>query len=386
MIRSYLAFIYHWICWGFSYPVSLGRKIFVLFDYLHLYHTKGLNRNEYYQFEFEKRSKKFRDDFLGENEQRLYLDLLNPVKYYILARNKYFAHKVLENTGIRKATLLCYYQPESSVQQHTDIATNITEVLQILQAKSVTTCVIKTTESSHGDNVWVIQHIEYHEDDAILKRFDGKMLQLSEVLRHQPLLFESKITQNEQFANFNASSVNTVRCMTALYPNGEATLVAAFIKIGRSGSCVDNAGGGGNVDVNVNLHTGEIEYAIQYDGWRQIRNINKHPDSGAPLQGVIIQHWTEIKEQVLAYQQAFPYCKVAGWDIAVTPEGAVVVEVNDMWDRTGQYFIRRGWRPEIRKCYLAWQQYYQSHPDCAPTMGRLNQRLKAKHLDKIVNR
>ena len=50
--------------------------------------------------------------------------------------------------------------------------------------------------------------------------------------------------------------------------------------------------------------------------------------------------------------------KAAGWDIAITDNGPVIVEVNDMWDRTGQLFIRRGWKPEIEECYNAWKKYY----------------------------
>ncbi len=342
--------------------------------------------NEYYQFEFEKRSERFRREFLGENEQRHYLDLLNPVKYYIVARNKFMAHKMLENTGIRKSTLYGYYQPEGRVGVNDEIASDLAGVLRILRDKSVDSCVIKTTESSHGDNVWVIRHIEYQERDAVLERFDGQRLMLSDVLGNQPLLFEGVVRQTQQFADFNASSVNTVRFMTALYPDGEAKLVAAFIKIGRAGRCVDNAGGGGNVDVCVDPDSGTIRYAIQYDGWRRITDIDNHPDSGNPLNGVVIDNWQAIKQQVLAYQQAFPYIKTAGWDIAITDDGPVVIEVNDMWDRTGQYFIRRGWRNDIRDCYLAWQRYYQDLPERYPVMGRLQQRLGAKRIRKIVKK
>lgn len=38
--------------------------------------------------------------------------------------------------------------------------------------------------------------------------------------------------------------------------------------------CVDNAGSGGNVDVCVDIETGEINYAVQFDGWPQITEID----------------------------------------------------------------------------------------------------------------
>lgn len=336
-----------------KYPADVRRQR--MKDYLSLYEATGLSTDEYYNFEFEKRDESFRNSFLCLSEQRLYLDYLNPIRYYALARNKYLAHKMLENTGVRKSNLYCYYQPEATYIASDESAGDIQNVLRILKSKNVNSCVIKTTESSHGDNVWVIKAIDYVEDDAAMTRFDGQVIKLSDVLGKDALIFESVVRQTKQFASFNESSVNTVRFMTTLWPDGSAKIIATFIKIGRAGKCVDNAGGGGNVDVCVDTETGEIKYAIQYDGWRNIKDIDRHPDSGNQLNGVIIENWDAIKSEVIKFQQAFPYCKAAGWDIAITDEGPVVIEVNDFWDRTGQYFIRRGWRNEIRDCYLAWK-------------------------------
>lgn len=349
------------IKWATTIDSTKKGQKHIIADYKKLHKEKGLTTEEYYQFEFEKRDEEFRRTFLGLNEQRYYLDYLNPLRYYTLARNKYLAHKMLEDTGVRKSQLYCYYQPEARYIASNEKASDIEGVLPILRNKQVQSCVIKTTESSHGDNVWVINTIEYNDNDAVMTRFDGEKLLLSSVLGNEALIFESVVKQTKQFAAFNESSVNTVRFMTTLYPDGSARVIATFIKIGRAGKCVDNAGGGGNVDVCVDVETGEIKYAIQYDGWRNIKDIDKHPDSGNQLNGVVIEKWDAIKEEVKKFQQSFPYCKAAGWDIAITDDGPVVIEVNDFWDRTGQYFIRRGWRNEIRDCYLAWQQTGKSY-------------------------
>lgn len=367
--------------WVSVYPESQYDRKKIIADYLDLYKTKGLEMDEYHDFEFEKRSEEFRKSFLGLNEQRHYLDVLNPKKYYILARNKFMAHKMLEHTGVRKSTLYCYYQPESRGLSSQEIACNVEDVCRILKAKGISECVVKTTESSHGDNVWVIKSISSKDTDAEMIRFDGQRLMLSELLKDNPLIFESVVHQTQQFANLNSSSVNTVRFMTTLYPDGSAKVIATFIKIGRAGKCIDNAGSGGNVDVCVDVETGELKYAIQYDGWRKIKEIDCHPDSGNPINGVVIENWEAIKAEVIKFQQAFPYCKAAGWDIAITDEGPVVIEVNDFWDRTGQYFIRKGWRNEIRDCYMAWKNENRNYGE----MGRLRNRLTLEHLKLIEN-
>ncbi|MCR4966166.1 MAG: hypothetical protein K6A41_11010 [Bacteroidales bacterium] len=380
-LTSKLSTIVHRFNWFLYYPVLPRKRLSVFFDYIELHNRKGITREEYYDFEFEKQSKEFRESFLGLNEQRLYLDLLNPIKYYSLARNKFMAHKMLENTGVRKSELYCYYQPVGNVYDSDEIAGNLSDVCRILKKKNVKECVIKTTESSHGDNVWVIKSMEYLEQDVMMTRFDDVQLKLSDVLKNDALIFESVVRQTAQFAGFNASSVNTVRFMTTLWPDGSARVIATWFKVGRAGKCVDNAGSGGNVDAAIDVETGMIYNVVEFDGWRKTKEIDCHPDSGSQLNGVVIENWQAVKEEVKKFQQAFPYCKAAGWDIAITDEGPVVIEVNDFWDRTGQYFIRHGWRNEIRECYKAWKQ-----TGIDTTVYRFQRNLTARHLTRIVKK
>lgn len=360
---------------------STKSYLWILFDYLILYKKKRITLEEYFQFEFENRDFDFRESFLGLHEQRFYLDLLNPKKYYILARNKYITHKVLANTGINKSDLICYYNPEGLSALNDEIACDLPDVITILRDKGIKKCVIKTTESSSGKNVLVVNRFTFTESDCILHLFDDTELLLSEFLSKEPLIFEEYIMQTKQLSLLNPSSVNTIRFMTTLYPNGEVRIIGTFIKIGRDGKCVDNAGAGGNVDANINTITGEITYPIQFNGWRNIEKITHHPDNGIRIDGIKIHDWENIKKQVVSFQQSFPFIKAAGWDIAITSKGAVVIEVNDMWDRTGQYFIRKGWRREIRDCYLAW-----FNTGYTPYFGRLEGSLNEKTLLKIARR
>ena len=146
--------------------------------------------------------------------------------------------------------------------------------------------------------------------------------------------------------------------MTALYPNQEVKMLAAFIKIGRAGSCVDNAGSGGNVDCAVDCNTGRLYNALQFNSWEDVISIEKHPDSGIQLNGMIIEHWDEIKTKVMSWQSQIPYLKTIGWDVALTDDGPVVVEINNWWDTTGQLFLGKGWAPLVKDCYDAWVKYY----------------------------
>lgn len=357
--KSRVKYLQKVIRWGISYPSTGKSTLNIIRDYLNLYKKSGLTLSEYQNYGFDHQTELFRSTFIGLEERRLYLDVLNPVIYHCCCRNKFMTHKLLEDTGIRKTDLLCYYQPEGQLVKSIKVSENISDdlssTLEILRRKNVNKCVVKVTEGSHGDGVYVVKCIEYSEADACLELFDGSKILLSSVLGKDPLIFESLVQQTEQFSKLNDSSVNTVRFMTLLFPDGTAKVMATFIKIGRAGKCIDNAGSGGNVDACVDIDTGAICKAIQFDGWKKVTAIDVHPDTGNQLNGVVINRWDAIKQDVIKFQQAFPYCRAAGWDIAITDEGPVVIEVNDAWDPTGQYFCQKGWRKEIQECYLAWK-------------------------------
>ena len=328
---------------------------FLLRDFIRLKKEKGISIEEYSNFKFESRGKKFRDSFLSGVEQRPCLNLLNPKKYYILARNKYLSHLILGANNIRKAELYCYYHPEGRVKND-HIACDYDSVLAILKSKNIHSCVIKSTETSHGDGVIVVNDIEYTDKDCILHLFDGRKVCLKDRLKeYEPLIFESKIYQTKQFDSFNSSSVNTIRFMTTLYPTGDVKIIAIWMKFGRAGVCVDNAGAGGNVDAGVDIKTGRIFNVTLFDEWRETRSITHHPDSGTLLEGVFIENWKQITDEIIQFQKSIPYLKAIGWDIAITPEGPLVVEFNDYWDRTGQLFLGYGWKKEIQDCYKQWK-------------------------------
>ena len=338
-----------------------GKGWIPLFWEIHrLIKDRGFSLPEIFENELDLHGKDYQDSFLNLKEQRHYLKLLNPKKYFSLARNKYLTHILLESLGIKdKSHLYLYYNPEliDSIEKRT--ANNLQTVISLLHAQNVQSCVIKTTEDSHGDNVRVVKGIQDIYNDMLLVLHNDNKIKLSKILGSEPLIFEEVIHQSKQMSSFNTSSVNTIRFMTVLHPNNKAKVIACFMKIGRAGSCVDNAGNGGNVDTGVNIETGQLYNTICFNGWRKSERITNHPDSGTKVDGVVIENWSEIKQKVCEFQEKLPFIKAAGWDIAITENGPKIIEVNDMWDRTGQIFIGRGWRKEIRDCYNTWNNYYK---------------------------
>lgn len=330
----------------------------ILLDFYKAKKAYGVSIKNYYEYEFERQDTDFKNSFLHARTKSKFLKILNPHKYRFIARNKYLAHILLENLAIPTAKLYFYYDPSiKCVNEKT--ANDYNSVLNLLKKYNIKEVVVKTTESFHGEGVVVYKDIIIEEDTCFFVKFDDTQYRLRELLGKSPLVFESYINQTKQMQSLNASSVNTLRFMTTLYPDGHVELVNVFIKIGRGNSCVDNAGEGGNVDAAIDLETGTIKYVIKFDGIRKITPITNHPDSNNIIEGVCIENWEEIKKNILDFQSRIPFIRVIGWDVALTDSGPIIVEINDYWDELGQLFLRKGWYNEIKSCYDSWAKYLE---------------------------
>lgn len=137
------------------------------------------------------------------------------------------------------------------------------------------------------------------------------------------MVAEQCIEQDPRMAQWNPSSVNTVRVNTILR-NGQVSLFTAFLRTGRAGSFVDNGMQGG-IFANIDTADGSIT-TDAFD--ERPRNYPVHPDSGVPFRGERIPQWDELTTLCTKMAMAMPGMTYIGWDMALTPDGWEPVEAN----------------------------------------------------------
>ena len=156
-----------------------------------------------------------------------------------------------------------------------------------------------------------------------VEKFEVKDGTYERVRSRIPCLVEEAIVQCKEIAELNPTSVNTIRPLTFVR-DGEAVMLAAYLRIGRGG-VVDNFCGGGMV-CPINIETGVVEYPA-VDGENNI--YDTHPVTGVPIVGFKIPHFDEIKRLVLEAAMVVPQVRYVGWDIAVTDYGLEMIEGNE---------------------------------------------------------
>lgn len=143
---------------------------------------------------------------------------------------------------------------------------------------------------------------------------------LYEYCRTNHYLVEELIVQHSTMAMLFPKSVNSIRIVTV---NGE--ILDAVLRVGQGESAVDNLSAGGiacPLDADTGIVVGK---GRDYLGNEYV----VHPQTGIPFPGFVIPNWNEAKKLVHNAIQLINGIPVIGWDIAITKDGATIVEINE---------------------------------------------------------
>lgn len=143
-------------------------------------------------------------------------------------------------------------------------------------------------------------------------------------------IVEEYVDQHERCRAFNPSSLNTMRLWVLRRGGEPARVLGGFLRIGRAGSLVDNVAAGG-ILARIDLATGVLDAAID----RQRRTYRVHPDHGAPIEGRVVPCWPEAAALACETLPLFPHLRFAGFDVAVSRQGPLVIELNVTPDLQG---------------------------------------------------
>ena len=140
------------------------------------------------------------------------------------------------------------------------------------------------------------------------------------------------------------NTLQTVRVITVATRRSEpGEIILANWRIAGSESVVDNFdyGRGGNLIADIDIANGEIRQVVGSRLNRQgIEKIDKHPLTGISIKGFTLPHWEEVRRAVTNGTVHFAPLRLIGWDVALTPDGPMLIEAN-AWFDAGQNAFRK---------------------------------------------
>lgn len=182
------------------------------------------------------------------------------------------------------------------------------EAIKIL-TKSDSKLVFKTEGSSQGRGV---QIMDSNEDNfEIIEKLDNGV-------------FQKFIKQHSFFSEMTSNSVATLRMTTAVDKEGNVSLRACYLRIGRDDD--DIVKSKSHLRIPVNLETGDL-YDFGYTtDWKPI---TEHPDTNYVFKGKQIPFYKECKDKILKLHSKVPFVRIIGWDVVIDSNNQIqVMEFN----------------------------------------------------------
>lgn len=256
----------------------------------------GARPIDYVRFEFHKKSAR---------ERNRYLTI-----YRYFRMSKYFGAGMQEVSGKVEE-----YQTFSRfISRNWLITNNITPpnlLKEFIEKHDVV--IAKPVHGEQGKGVIKIESVASPEYQELL-----------EMCKTTDYVVEEGIKNHEEIAKFNPTSLNTVRAYTLIKKDGSTEILAVMLRVGKAGSHVDNWGSGG-VGYSFDVETG---ICVGYGRDKKNNPYIFHPGSNYMMIGYKLPRYEELKKLIVEMSQTIPTARFVGWDIAITPDGFELVEMN----------------------------------------------------------
>ena len=130
------------------------------------------------------------------------------------------------------------------------------------------------------------------------------------------------IVQHPAMSVLYPDAVNTVRMITFLDKRGTVHLLAAVLRIGN-GDVIDNFASGGMFTML------DSDGVALYPGVDKQSNVYaEHPVTRTPIVGFRVPMYDRVWSLTQELARRTPEAPYVGWDLAITPDGPVVIEGN----------------------------------------------------------
>ena len=167
--------------------------------------------------------------------------------------------------------------------------------------------VAKNPTGSFGKNMNVVRDMPTHEE---AERW------YHELLKNRNTLVEEMLVQHPELNRISPTGVACMRIHTLNVGKEAYPVLPIFIQCSQGNRQVSNGG----ISLELDAQTG----VVLNEEWGLVR----HPDTGVLLKGFIVPFVQEAQRLVCQAAMKIPEVSFIGWDVAITPNGPVVIEGN----------------------------------------------------------
>ncbi len=340
-----------------------------------------------YGFEYGTKDRRVLDFLSIQRQNELYWPVLQPSVQRHYTADKWMLDCFMRAASVRTAETYGLLHPDFGVTREHESLQTAEDFRRLLWRHRPRSLIMKPRGGGGGNLVFRFDPV--FDGESVWLEASGVRLEVEEALQRVPLracsneihgwLIQERVIQHAELDRLNASSLNTARLISFLTKKGDCQIQAAIMRIGRQGKVIDNWSRGG-VAAAVDVETGILGSGVlkAEDG---VHLVESHPDSGERLAGFQVPFWRESVELVGQMARHFSGVKSIGWDVAITPEGPVLIEGNNRWglrslQAHGKGYLSKEVRRELKR-------YGVEFPTRWPSLGASLRRMAWDRLNKL---
>ena len=149
-------------------------------------------------------------------------------------------------------------------------------------------------------------------------------------------VFQDAVPVHPDIARLSGSpAVSTVRVVT-INTTGTPEVLYTVWKLPSPSAMSDNFWQKGSLLCLVDKTSGVVQ-RVRHGSGLNTEWLENHPVTGAQINGITLPDWQSVLDLALAAHATVPDSGLLGWDIALTPNGALLIECNE---NTGHAFYQ----------------------------------------------
>jgi hypothetical protein len=195
--------------------------------------------------------------------------------------------------------------------------------------------VIKPARGAYGREIKIFTRSQQVFNEATGKSFTAdniyEMMSSNSPYHYDCYVIQERVKNHPGLMAFtNSKALQTIRMITLANGRNQFRLLIATHKFAISKNIIDNIERGltGNIRAEVS-DNGFLNPALTIIPNRPgVKKLEAHPNTGLPFREFQVPFWDEACRLVKEVHLQFLPIQIIGWDVAITPNGPVIIEGN----------------------------------------------------------
>ena len=278
--------------------------------------------------------------YLSRKQMTVVQKSINPLQWEMMTEDKgiFYKYCIAEKLPIPKLFAI-FFKETAGWTYDGSVLTDQSDWENFISYRLPSEFVIKPTRGVYGRSLYIFRKFGKALLDSTGRQCEFKNIyeMMSSDQKYDSFVIQERLKNDSEIMRLTASeSLQTVRAITFVDKKKKIHILLAHLKLVAGNNLIDNTDNGrsGNMQALISLDEGVLQKAAvkMTSNGSGHKEIFYHPRTGLPFEGFKVPLWHELRNLVEDAAAKFLPIRTIGWDVALTPNGPIIVEANMFWD------------------------------------------------------